>query len=56
MDIIVFVFIYLAICYHISDKDTIDLFEWNEEGYQDYQCYFPEMIGYEILRSVRKIK
>lgn len=31
-------------------------YEWNEERCQDYQRHYPEVIGYEILRPVRKKK
>lgn len=31
-------------------------YEWNEDACQDYQCHYPEVIGYEVLRPVRKIK
>ena len=30
--------------------------EWNEEFCQDYQRHYPEMIGYEILRPVKRMK
>ena len=29
-------------------------YEWNEEACHDYQRHYPEVIGYEILRPVRK--
>lgn len=29
-------------------------YEWNEKDCQDYQRHYPEVIGYEILRPVRK--
>ena len=31
-------------------------YEWNEEACQDYQRHYPEVIGYEVLRPVRKVK
>lgn len=31
-------------------------YEWNEKACQIYQRHFPEVIGYEILRPVKKIK
>lgn len=31
-------------------------YEWNEDVCQDYQRHYPEVIGYEILRPIRKIK
>ena len=31
-------------------------YEWNEENCNDYQRHYPEVIGYEVLRPVRKIK
>ena len=30
--------------------------EWNEELCQDYQRHYPEVIGYEILRPVKRMK
>ena len=33
-----------------------DGYEWNEEACNDYQRHYPEVIGYEVLRPVRKIK
>ena len=29
-------------------------YEWNEDVCQDYQRHCPEVIGYEVLRPVRK--
>lgn len=29
--------------------------EWNEDSCNDYQRHYPEVIGYEVLRPVRKI-
>lgn len=29
-------------------------YEWNEEQCQDYQRHYPEVVGYEVLRPVRK--
>ena len=29
-------------------------FEWNEEACPDYQRHYPEVLGYEVLRPVRK--
>lgn len=31
-------------------------FEWNEDVCQDYERHYPEVLGYQILRPVRKIK
>lgn len=31
-------------------------YEWNEEACNDYQRHYPEVIGYEVLRPVQKIK
>ena len=31
-------------------------YAWNEDVCQDYQCYYPEGLGYQILRPVKKIK
>lgn len=31
-------------------------YEWNEENCNDYQRHYPEVIGYEVLRPVRKIE
>ncbi len=31
-------------------------YEWNEIDCNDYQRHFPEVIGYEVLRAIRKIK
>lgn len=31
-------------------------YEWNEEECQIYQRHFPEVMGYEVLRPVKKIK
>lgn len=33
-----------------------DGYEWNEAACNDYQRHYPEVIGYEVLRPVRKIK
>ena len=30
-------------------------YEWNEDVCQDYQRHYPEVIGYEVLRPIRKI-
>lgn len=30
-------------------------FEWNEDECQDYQRHYPEVLGYQVLRPVRKI-
>ena len=31
-------------------------YEWNEDVCQDYQRHYPEGLGYQVLRPVRKIK
>ncbi len=31
-------------------------YEWNEEVCQDYQRHYPEEIGYEVLRPIKKCK
>lgn len=31
-------------------------YEWNEDTCNDYQRHYPEVIGYEVLRPVRRIK
>lgn len=31
-------------------------YEWNEESCQDYQRHYPEKIGYQVLRPVKKIR
>ncbi len=31
-------------------------YEWNEENCNDYQRHYPEVIGYEVLRPIRKIE
>lgn len=31
-------------------------YEWNEEVCQDYQRHYPEGLGYQVLRPVRKMK
>lgn len=31
-------------------------YEWNEDVCQDYQRHYPEVVGYQILRPVRRIK
>ena len=31
-------------------------YEWNEDVCQDYQRHYPEVIGYEVLRPIHKIK
>lgn len=31
-------------------------YEWNEDCCQDYQRHYPEVIGYEVLRPIRKIQ
>ncbi len=30
-------------------------FEWNEEVCQDYQRHYPEVLGYQVLRPVKKL-
>ncbi len=30
-------------------------FEWNEDICQDYQRHYPEVLGYQVLRAVKKI-
>ena len=30
-------------------------YAWNEERCPDYQRHYPEGIGYEVLRPVRKV-
>ena len=37
------------------DPATIG-YEWNEENCQDYQRHYPEGLGYQVLRPVKKIK
>ena len=37
------------------DPKTIG-YEWNETECQDYQRHYPEVIGYQILRPVKKLK
>lgn len=37
------------------DPHTIG-YEWNEDKCQDYQCHYPEGLGYQVLRPVKKIK
>ena len=44
----------------LSDKnlnynDTKKLYQWNEADCQCYQRHYPEVLGYEILRPVKKI-
>ncbi|MDE7245978.1 MAG: hypothetical protein K2O18_18655, partial [Oscillospiraceae bacterium] len=34
---------------------SVKRYAWNEAACQDYQRHFPEVIGYEVLRPVRKI-
>ncbi len=36
------------------DPKTIG-FEWNEDVCQDYQRHYPEVLGYQVLRAVKKI-
>lgn len=36
------------------DPKTIG-FEWNEDMCQDYQRHYPEVLGYQVLRPVKKI-
>ena len=31
-------------------------YEWNEALCQDYQRHYPEVLGYQVLRPVKKIK
>lgn len=33
-----------------------DGWEWNEDVCNDYQRHYPEVVGYEVLRPVRRIK
>lgn len=42
----------LAWNYNPADKG----FEWNEKECQDYQRHYPEVIGYEVLRPIKKIR
>jgi AraC family transcriptional regulator len=37
------------------DPTTIG-YEWNEDKCQDYQCHYPQGLGYQVLRPVKKIK
>jgi hypothetical protein len=37
------------------DPATIG-YEWNEDTCQDYQRHYPEGRGYQVLRSIRRIK
>lgn len=37
------------------DPTTIG-YEWNEEVCQDYQRHYPEGLGYQVLRPIKKIK
>lgn len=30
-------------------------YEWNEMSCPDYQRHFPDVLGYEVLRPVRKL-
>jgi len=30
-------------------------YKWNEDACQDYQCHYPEGLGYQVLRPVIKI-
>lgn len=30
-------------------------YEWNEQACQDYQRHYPEKLGYQILRPVKKL-
>ncbi len=34
---------------------SVHEFAWNEDCCQDYQRHYPEGIGYEVLRPVRKL-
>lgn len=36
------------------DPTTIG-YEWNEDECQDYQCHYPEGLGYQIIRPIKKI-
>lgn len=31
-------------------------YEWNEEACQDYQRHYPEELGYEVLRPIKRMK
>lgn len=42
----------LAWNYDLTDKG----YEWNELVCQDYQRHNPEILGYQVLRPVRKLK
>lgn len=37
-------------------KPETNGYKWNEELCQDYQRHYPEVIGYEVLRPVKKIE
>lgn len=46
--------------YGLTDKnlDYIDgrkMYEWNEEECQCYQRHYPEVIGYEVLRPIKRV-
>lgn len=47
--------------YGLSDKnlnytDNRHLFEWNEDNCPCYQRHYPEVLGYELLRPIKKVK
>lgn len=41
---------------NVSYRGSRKIYEWNEENCQCYQRHYPEVIGYEVLRPIRKIK
>lgn len=57
-------FNYLADCNEVMGRvedlawnydPSLQGYSWNEEACQDYQRHYPEVIGYEVLRPVKKI-
>ena len=45
----------------LSDKDlgyvdTRECYEWNEDICQCYQRHYPEVLGYEVLRPIKRIQ
>lgn len=40
----------------IGGSHACELTTETVSGFQDYQCHYPKGLGYQILRSARKIK
>jgi len=41
---------------NVSYFDSRKMYEWNEENCQCYQRHYPEVMGYEVLRPIKRVK